>query len=209
MSLASGQKLFSLGQQVHGLRLHFADLYQSARGTQSIARELGPGYEVLDWQQTQHSLFSAVRMEKTMIGVLLLSVVAVAAFNIISTLTMAITEKRGDIAVLRTMGIRAGNVMAIFVAQGLILASAGIFVGVIAGVLLALNISGVTLFLEQLFGVKLFNPQVYFISNLPSELLWSDVVVITLSALGLSLLATLLPAWRATRVAPAEVLRYE
>ena len=196
VSLASGQKLFSLGDDVHGLRLHFSDLYQSARGAQRIAEALGPGYRVLDWQQTQHSLFSAVRMEKTMIGVLLLSVVAVAAFNIISTLTMAITDKRGDIAVLRTMGIRAGKVMAIFVAQGLVLASAGILLGVAAGVLLALNISEVTLFVEQLFGVKLFNPQVYFISNLPAELLWSDVVVITLSALGLSLLATKMPQSR-------------
>ena len=135
--------------------------------------------------------------------------VAVAAFNIISTLTMAITDKRGDIAVLRTMGIRASRVMAIFVAQGLVLATVGISLGVGAGVLLALNISDLTLFLEQLLSVKLFNPDVYFISNLPSELQWRDVAVISLSALGLSLLATLLPAWRATRIAPAEVLRYE
>ena len=209
VSLASGQKLLSLADRVHGLRLHFADLYQSAGFAAAIAEQLGTGYQVRDWQQTQRSLFSAVRMEKTMIAVLLLSVVAVAAFNIISTLTMAITDKRGDIAVLRTMGIRASRVMAIFVAQGLVLATVGISLGVGAGVLLALNISDLTLFLEQLLSVKLFNPDVYFISNLPSELQWRDVAVISLSALGLSLLATLLPAWRATRIAPAEVLRYE
>lgn len=209
LALSSGQKLLSLADRVHGLRLHFSDLYQSASTAAAIAEQLGAGYQVRDWQQTQRSLFSAVRMEKNMIGVLLLSVVAVAAFNIISTLTMAITDKRGDIAVLRTMGIRASRVMAIFVAQGLVLAIIGISLGVCAGVLLALNISEITLFLEQLLGVKLFNPDVYFISILPSELQWSDVTVISLSALGLSLLATLLPAWRATRIAPAEVLRYE
>lgn len=209
LSLRSGQKLLSLGESVHGLRLHFADLYEAADAAAAIAEQLGAGYQVRDWQQTQRSLFSAVRMEKTMITVLLLSVVAVAAFNIISTLTMAITDKRGDIAVLRTMGMRAGRVMGIFVAQGLVLASVGISLGVFFGVLLALNISEVTLFLEHLLGVKLFNPDVYFISNLPSRLLWSDVGVISLSALLLSLLATLLPAWRATRIAPAEVLRYE
>ena len=209
ISLRSGQKLLSMPERVHGLRLHFSDLYQSASATAVIAEKLGTDYRVRSWQQTQRSLFSAVRMEKTMIAVLLLSVVAVAAFNIVSTLTMAITDKRGDIAVLRTMGIRASRVMAIFVAQGLVLASAGIALGICAGVLLALNISDVSLFFERLLGVKLFNPDVYFISNLPSELQWPDVAAIALSALVLSLLATLLPAWRATRIAPAEVLRYE
>jgi lipoprotein-releasing system permease protein len=209
VSLASGQKLLSLGEQVHGLRLRFDDLYASAAVAHSIAENLGSGYRVRDWQQTQRSLFSAVRMEKNMIAVLLLSVVAVAAFNIVSTLTMAITDKRGDIAVLRTMGMRAHRVMAIFVAQGLVLATVGIGLGVLTGVTLALHVSEVSLFLERLMGVKLFNPEVYFISNLPAELQWRDVFVIAMSALGLSLLATLLPAWRATRIAPAEVLRYE
>jgi lipoprotein-releasing system permease protein len=139
----------------------------------------------------------------------LLSVVAVAAFNIISTLTMAVTEKRSDIAVLRTMGARASSVMAIFMAHGLLLALSGIALGLLVGITLALNISKVTLFLEKLTGTKLFSPQVYFISDLPSRLMWQDVFVVAGLALLLSLLATLFPAWRATRIAPAEVLRYE
>ena len=120
-----------------------------------------------------------------------------------------VTEKKSDIAVLRTMGARAGNIMAIFVAQGLALASIGIFIGGAGGIALALNISEVTLFLEQTLGFKVFDPQVYFISNLPSDLQWPDVGLILVSALALSVVATLVPAWRASRIAPAEVLRYE
>ena len=148
-------------------------------------------------------------MEKILVSLLLLSVVAVAAFNIVSTLVMSVAEKRRDIAVLRTMGARAGGIMAIFVAHGLGLAAVGITVGALAGVLLADNISSITLFLENFLGVKLFDPAVYFISELPSQLLASDVLMVTAASLALSLLATLYPAWRAARVAPAEVLRYE
>jgi lipoprotein-releasing system permease protein len=209
ISLAAGQKLFGLGQGVHGLRLRLEDLYRAPQVAQQLQAELGPGSRAVDWGRSQGSLFAAVRMEKTMMTVLLLSVVAVAAFNIISTLTMAVTEKRGDIAVLRTMGARAGSIMAIFVAHGLLLAATGIAIGVVCGVLLALNISEVTLLVEDLLGVKLFNPQVYFISNLPSRLLWADVALISAVSMVLGGLATLIPAWRATQVAPAEVLRYE
>ena len=140
---------------------------------------------------------------------MLLSVVAVAAFNIVSTLVMSVAEKRRDIAVLRTMGARAGGIMAIFMAHGLGLAIVGIGFGALVGVLLAVNISSITVFVENLLGVKLFDPSVYFISELPSVLMWSDVLAVILASLVLSLLATLYPAWRAARVAPAEVLRYE
>jgi lipoprotein-releasing system permease protein len=136
-------------------------------------------------------------------------VVAVAAFNIVSTLVMSVAEKRRDIAVLRTMGARSGGIMAIFVAHGLVLAAVGITAGAVVGVVLALKISDVTAFLERLLGVKLFDPAVYFISELPSRLQWPDVLAVVVASLLLSLLATLYPAWRASRIAPAEVLRYE
>ena len=144
-----------------------------------------------------------------MVSLLLLSVVAVAAFNIVSTLVMSVAEKRRDIAVLRTMGARAGGVMAIFVAHGLGLALAGIAVGTLIGVTLSANVARVVAVLENLVGVKLFDPRVYFISELPADLQWPDVGTVVLASLLLGLLATLYPAWRATRVAPAEVLRYE
>ena len=209
VSLDAGQRLFGMGDGVAGLRVRLDDLFTAPAVAERLLSKLGNDYRVRDWGRSQGNLFAAIRMEKTMMTVLLLSVVAVAAFNIISTLTMAVTEKRSDIAVLRTRGARSGSVMAIFVAQGLLLAGVGVGAGALVGVLLALNISEVTLIIEQITGTKLFNPQVYFISDLPSRLEWRDVALVSGLAMGLSLLATLFPAWRAARVAPAEVLRYE
>jgi lipoprotein-releasing system permease protein len=208
ISLLSGQKLFGLGTAVKGLRIRLTDLFDAPVTADRLRRQLGNDFRVRDWGTSQGSLFGAVRMEKTMMTILLLSVVAVAAFNIVSTLTMAVTDKRSDIAVLRTMGARASTVMSIFMAQGLLLAFTGIAAGVLLGVTLALNISEVTLFVERLFGMKLFNPQVYFISDLPSRLELADVLTVAGLALLLSLCATVYPAWRATRIAPAEILRY-
>lgn len=209
VSLETGQRLFASGDGVDGLQLATTALMEAPR----ILDELGPvlpaGVQARDWTQTQGSLFRAVRMEKVLVGLLLLSVVAVAAFNIVSTLVMSVAEKRRDIAVLRTLGARSGGIMAIFVAHGLGLALLGIGVGVLLGVLLSLQVARITAAIESFLGVKLFDPAVYFISELPAQLLWSDVLAVVLAALWLSLLATLYPAWRASRVSPAEVLRYE
>lgn len=209
VGLVSGQKLLGPRNAVDGLQLRTGDLFRAPAIVARLRTELPADYRLRDWSQTQGSLFQAVKMEKILVSLLLLSVVAVAAFNIVSTLVMSVAEKRRDIAVLRTMGARAGGIMAIFVAHGLGLAAVGITVGALAGVLLADNISSITLFLENFLGVKLFDPAVYFISELPSQLLASDVLMVTAASLALSLLATLYPAWRAARVAPAEVLRYE
>ena len=209
VSLASGQKLLGQRDRVDGLQVRTKELFEAPAIMAGLAGSLPAGYEVSDWSQSQGSLFRAVKMEKVMVSLLLLSVVAVAAFNIVSTLVMSVAEKRRDIAVLRTMGARAGGIMAIFVAHGLGLAAVGISIGAILGTALGLNISRVTAFLETTFGVKLFDPSVYFISELPSDLQWPDVGGVVLASLLLSLLATLYPAWRATRIAPAEVLRYE
>ncbi|WP_241505751.1 lipoprotein-releasing ABC transporter permease subunit [Parahaliea mediterranea] len=209
VSLATGQKLFGEKGRVEGLQVKTEDLYRAPAIAAQLRPMLPQGIEVRDWSQTQGSLFRAVKMEKIMVSLLLLSVVAVAAFNIVSTLVMSVAEKRRDIAVLRTMGASARGVMAVFVAHGLGLALAGISLGALLGMLLASYIAPVTAFLEGLLGVKLFDPNVYFISELPSVLMGRDVVVVVLASLLLSLLATLYPAWRAAQVAPAEVLRYE
>jgi lipoprotein-releasing system permease protein len=209
VSLATGQKLLGQRGAVDGLQLKTGDLYSAPSVIAALAPMLPAGYEARDWSQTQGSLFQAVKMEKLMVSLLLLSVVAVAAFNIVSTLVMSVAEKRRDIAVLRTMGARAGGIMLIFVAHGVGLAAVGISVGAVLGVALGLYVSKVTAFIEGVVGVKLFDPSVYFISELPSDLQWSDVTAVILASLLLSLLATLYPAWRATRVSPAEVLRYE
>ena len=209
VSLATGQKLLGQRERVDGLQVRTTDLFMAPAIMAELAAGLPADYQVSDWSQSQGSLFRAVKMEKLMVSLLLLSVVAVAAFNIVSTLVMSVAEKRRDIAVLRTMGARAGGIMVIFVAHGLGLAAVGISAGAVLGTVLGLNISRVTAFVENALGVKLFDPSVYFISELPSDLQWSDVGGVVLASLVLSLLATLYPAWRATRIAPAEVLRYE
>jgi len=209
VSLTTGQKLLGSKGFVDGLQVRTVDLFTAPATMSSLARALPQQYTIKDWSQTQGSLFRAVKLEKLMVSLLLLSVIAVAAFNIISTLVMSVAEKRRDIAVLRTMGARAGGIMAIFVAHGIGLAAVGISIGAVAGVLLATNISSITAFIENILGVKLFDPSVYFISELPSDLQWGDVLWVLLASLTLSLLATLYPAWRAARIAPAEVLRYE
>jgi lipoprotein-releasing system permease protein len=209
VSLGSGQRLLGERGMVDGLQVKTRDLFSAPQTMARLARRLGDGFAVKDWSQTQGSLFRAVKMEKLMVSLLLLSVVAVAAFNIVSTLVMSVAEKRRDIAVLRTLGAHGRGIMAIFIAHGLGLASVGISVGCVLGILLAVNISDITLFLESLFGVKLFDPSIYFISELPSDLQWQDVLAVVVSSLLLSLLATLYPARRAASIPPAEVLRYE
>jgi lipoprotein-releasing system permease protein len=209
VSLATGQKLIGLSDRVDGLQLRTTDLFSAPATLAALAAGLPESYTVKDWSETQGSLFRAVKMEKVMVSLLLLSVVAVAAFNIVSTLVMSVTEKRRDIAVLRTMGARAGGIMAIFVAHGLALATIGIGMGILIGVPLASNVSALVSGAEQILGVKLFDPNIYFISELPAQLQWTDVLVVVVAAFSLSLLATLYPAWRAARIAPAEVLRYE
>ena len=144
-----------------------------------------------------------------MIGLLLLIIVAVAAFNIISTLVMVVTDKQSDIAILRTMGAKPATIMAIFMVQGISIGLVGVVLGTVLGVAGALSISEIIAWIERMFGFQILSADVYFISYLPSQLLWSDVAVVTSASLTLSFLATLYPSYRASRVQPAEALRYE
>ncbi len=194
---------------VQGLRLRMTDLFQAPRLAWDAAMELPGQYYVSDWTRTQGQLFQAIQMEKTMVGLLLTLIIAVAAFNIVATLVMVVTDKQADIAILRTFGARPGTIMAIFMVQGSVIGVVGTVIGTVLGVLAALNISSVVSFIEQVLGIHFLNPNVYFISYLPSELLWSDVLTICLASLGLSFLATLYPSWRASKTQPAEALRYE
>ncbi|MCF7202275.1 lipoprotein-releasing ABC transporter permease subunit [Pseudomonas oligotrophica] len=195
--------------QVQGLRLHFEDLFQAPRIAWQLAGQLGEDYYSRDWTRTHGNLYQAIRMEKAMIGLLLLLIVAVAAFNIISTLVMVVTDKRGDIAILRTLGATPRQIMAIFMVQGTVIGVVGTLVGAGLGILAALNISAWIAALERLIGHKFLSADVYFIDYLPSRLLAADVIQVCVAALLLSFLATLYPAWRAARTQPAEALRYE
>jgi len=207
--LEDAARLYRTGTAVHALRLVLADPADAPVVGSRIARALGPGFEVSDWSRSQGTLFGAIRMEKRMVTLLLMVIVAVAAFNIVSILTMVVAEKRGAIAVLRTMGASPGQIMAAFSAQGTLIGMAGITAGLALGVPLALRIGPVAAWLERQLGVQLFDPHVYFISYLPSQLRGSDLVTIGSCALVLSVLATLYPANRAARIGPAEALRYE
>lgn len=195
--------------QVPSVRLKLQDLYQAPQVSAAIVSELGEGYRASDWTLTQGSLFSAMKMEKTMIGLLLLLIVAVAAFNIIATLIMVVADKGADIAILRTLGATPGQIMGIFMVQGTVIGVIGTLIGAVLGIVAALNVSQLVGWVERLSGQQILSSDVYFISNLPSELLLSDVLLICGAAFALSFLATIYPSWRAAAIQPADALRYE
>lgn len=207
--LADAAKLERLPTEAQSLRIKFDNLFSAPKNARHIIHQLDGQFSASDWTRTHGNLFQAIKMEKTMIGLLLLIIVAVAAFNIISTLVMAVTDKQADIAILRTMGARPGTIMRIFMVQGLAIGVIGVALGTLLGVLAALGVSDLVAALEQLLGVQVLSSDVYFISYLPSQLIWSDVALISSASLLLSFLATLYPSWRAAKVQPAEALRYE
>jgi lipoprotein-releasing system permease protein len=213
VELSDAARLFKLGEGSAALRLQFDNLFDAPQLIRPIAQEvstaIGLPIRYQDWTRTQGNLFEAIQLEKTMIALLLTLIIAVAAFNIVSTLVMAVTDKRADIAILKTIGLSPGGVMGVFVVQGTLVGVVGTVFGVILGVPLALSITDILAFLESVFGFYLFNPSAYFISDLPSELRWSDVGLITALSIGLSLIATLYPALKASRIIPAEVLNHE
>ncbi|MBB3104589.1 lipoprotein-releasing ABC transporter permease subunit [Azomonas macrocytogenes] len=194
--------------QVEGVRLKLTDLYRSATVAGQLAKELGPNFRAEDWTRTEGSLFSAMQMEKTMIGLLLLLIIAVAAFNIIATLIMVVSDKRMDIAILRTLGATPRQIMTIFMIQGCIIGFSGTLVGAVLGVAAALNVSKLVNWIEKTLGRHVFGSDAYFITSLPSQLHWQDVLLVVSAGLLMSFLATLYPAWRAAQTHPAEALRY-
>lgn len=191
-----------------GIQLRLSDRDRVPEVSAAIHPQVEASTQIRDWRSSQGSLFAAIRMEKITVGILLTSVILVAAFNLISTLTMSVTEKRGDIAILQVLGLPAKKLLMLFLGHGLLLALLGISLGAIAGVALATTISDLSLWVEQAFGLVLFDPAVYYIGGLPSTLLWGDVAAVVAVAFVLSLLASVYPAWRAAQVPPAEVLNY-
>jgi lipoprotein-releasing system permease protein len=192
-----------------GVRLHLKDMFQAWRVAREISSEMSGYHMVRDWTQERGNLFQAVKTEKTVMWVILSLIIAVAAFNIISMLVMVVTDKQADIAILKTMGARPGTILRIFVIQGSLIGVIGTGLGVVGGILLAQNIGHVVPFLEQIFGFSLFPSDIYYITELPSDLQSDDVLKFALMSLGMSLLSTLYPSWRASRTHPAEALSYE
>jgi len=209
INLQDAQKLLRMGDAVSGVRLKLDELFRAPFVTRELSQSLDGEFYLTDWTQSHANFFRAVAIEKRMMFLILLLIVAVAAFNIVSTLVMAVTDKQSDIAILRTLGARPGSIMAIFMVQGAFIGVFGTLLGVASGVLLALNLETVVPIIERIAGMDLFPAEVYYINELPSKLNWSDVGIIGGVSLLISLVATLYPSWAASRINPAEALRYE
>ena len=192
-----------------GVQLRLADLHQAREVAADLAQTLGTGLVVRDWTRTNRNWFAAVQVEKRLMFIILTLIVAVAAFNLVSTLVMTVTDKRADIAILRTLGASPRSVMSIFIVQGALAGLIGTLSGVAFGLLVAFNIDVIVPFIERLLSVSFLPSSVYLISRMPSDPQSSDIVPIVVISLVLSFLATLYPSWRASRVQPAEALRYE
>lgn len=192
-----------------GIRLKFADVLEAPRLAEQALHRLAPGLQVRDWTQENQAYFRAVRIEKTMMGLILMLIVAVAVFNIVATLVMVVTDKRTDIAILRTLGLSPRGVLAAFMTQGLLIGWLGTAIGVGLGLALALNVDVIVPALETAFGFHIMDPDVYYVAGIPSETHARDVLLIALAALILTFAATIYPSLRAARVPPAEALRYE
>jgi len=208
MHLDDARQLFR-NNGVSGLRIKTGNIFTAPMVSREIVQDLPGQYQVVDWTQRHANFFRALRTEKTVMFVILTLIVAVAAFNIISTLVMVVTDKQSDIAVLRTFGASPKSIMKIFIIQGVVIGFVGILLGVIGGVWLASNVETIVPAIENLFHVKFLSPDIYYISELPSDMHWSDVTVISIVAFLFCLCATIYPALRAAHTQPAEALRYE
>jgi len=209
VSLKTCQDFLGMGDDVTGIEIRVDDIYKADKIAKNIERKLGYPYWGRNWMEMNRNLFSALRLEKRVMFIILSLIVLVAAFNIISALIMIVMEKSKDIAILKTMGAPRAGIMKIFIVQGLIVGAVGTLLGCIAGLTVALNLEALSRFVEGLFGFKILPGDVYYLSELPSQVNYGDVVVIILGTMLISFLSTLYPSWRASRLDPVEALRYE
>ncbi len=203
------QRVLRMGEGVTGVRLKMQDMDQAFAVARDLANKLQGPYRVSDWSQDNANLFRALKMEKTVMAILLSLIIAMGAFNLVSSQVMLVTDKQADIAILRTLGLTPRQVMQVFMVQGSLIGIIGTVLGVIGGIVLTLNLGSILKAIEAVFGVQLLPEDVYYITGLPTDLKASDVTIIACVALAMAFIATLYPAWRAARTAPAEALRYE
>jgi lipoprotein-releasing system permease protein len=209
VALEDAQRIFRLGDAVSGVRLKLKDLFQSRQVARDLAGALGPNIYASDWTMQHANLLRAVQIEKRMMFFVVFLIIVVAAINIVSSLVMVVTDKQADIAILRTLGAAPSSIMRIFVIQGTIIGIVGTGLGLIGGISLALNVETVVPFIENVFGFKFFAKDVYLISEVPSEVQRPDIILTALFSFFVCVLATIYPSWRASRISPAEALRYE
>lgn len=209
MHMEDAQKLFSMEDKVEGVRLKLNDMFNAKRVSRELDTVIGEDYWVRDWTNMHSNLFKALKTEKVVMFIILLLIVAVAAFNIISTLVMTVNEKQADIAILRTIGMTPNSLMWVFIVQGTVIGLVGTLLGLALGIPVALHVSEIVTFFETLFQTTFLPADVYYITDIKSDIRAADVLTYSLSAFGLSVLATIYPAWRAARIQPADALRYE
>jgi len=209
MNLQAASQASDNPGRVSGIRLQVNDLFAAQEIVMAAINPLPAGYFGSDWTRTYGNVYQAIHMSKQLVGMLLFLIIAIAAFNLVSTLIMVVVDKQGDIAILRTLGATSGEIIGIFMVQGGLIGLMGTAIGGVLGVLLSLMVTDIVSGIEKLFGIQFLHSDVYPISFLPSDLLWSDVVQVLLTAVVISFFASLYPAWRASRIQPAEALRYE
>jgi lipoprotein-releasing system permease protein len=208
--MSDAQKLYRMGEdEVSGVRLKLRDLFHAPQVVRELAPMISADVYISDWSRQHANYFRAIQIEKRMLSLILALIIAVAAFNIVSTLVMAVTDKQSDIAILRTLGASPRSIMKVFIVQGTLIGVLGTTLGVIGGVLLAYNIEAVIAAIERIFSVQFLSREVYYISEIPSDLQLPDVITVAAVSFVLTLLATLYPSYRASKVNPAEALRYE
>jgi len=209
MALEPAARLTDFPDSATGIRLQVDDLFAAPQIVRRLAAELPTGFYTSDWTRTHGNLYQAIHMSKQLVGLLLFLIIAIAAFNLVSTLIMVVVDKQGDIAILRTLGASTPEILGIFMVQGGLIGIVGTVLGTGLGILLALGVTDAVIWIEGFLGIQFLQSDVYPISYLPSDIYWPDVMQVSVTALVLSLVASLYPAWRATRVQPAEALRFE
>lgn len=209
INLADAQKLMQMGEDVTGLKLKIKNIYDAPSLSEQLSTKLGQNYEVGNWTQQFGEFFHAVKLEKTMMFFILLLIIAVAAFNLVASLVMVVNDKQSEIAILRTIGATPGTILWIFIVQGMMVGIVGTLFGLIGGVILASNATAIVNFLQSFFHIQILSSNIYFVDYLPSKIMFSDLWQICAVALLMSFIATIYPAWRASRTVIAEALHYE
>jgi lipoprotein-releasing system permease protein len=209
INMEDAQKLLQMGSDVSGIKMKITDVYQAPELSDRLSHLLGEGYQVGNWTQQFGPFFQAVKMEKTMMFMILLLIIAVAAFNLVSSLVMVVNDKQAEIAILRTIGATPSTVLWVFIVQGMMVGIVGTGIGLVGGLILAKNATAIVNGLQALFHVKVLSSSIYFVDYLPSEILFSDIWQVCAMALLMSFAATIYPAWRASKTVIAEALHYE